>query len=88
MRQNHRAGEDFFVDYDGSTVPIVNPDTGEIVDKVQVFVAVMDAFNYTFAEQSCSIRKDRSNRVVHRLKDILITKSSGESAVIDAFMLV
>lgn len=29
MRQVHRAGEKLFVDYCGTTVPIVNPDTGE-----------------------------------------------------------
>lgn len=49
MRQIHRAGEKLFVDYAGSTVPIINPDTGEI-HPAQIFVAVLGASNYTYAE--------------------------------------
>lgn len=49
MRQEHRAGEKMFVDYCGQTLPIVDPDTGEIRE-AQVFVAVMGASNYTYAE--------------------------------------
>lgn len=48
MRQLHRAGEKLFVDYCGPTMPVVNPDTGEI-RSAQIFVAVMGASNYTFA---------------------------------------
>ena len=49
MRQTHRAGEKLFVDYAGPTVPIVNPITGELRE-AQIFVAVLGASNYTFAE--------------------------------------
>ncbi len=49
MRQTHRAGEKLFVDYCGPTVPVVNIATGE-VREAQVFVAVMGASNYTYAE--------------------------------------
>jgi len=49
MRQEHRAGEKLFVDYCGQTIPIVDASTGEIRD-AQVFVAVMGASNYTYAE--------------------------------------
>lgn len=49
MRQTHRAGEKCFVDYCGPTVPIIDPDTGEIRG-AQVFVGVLGASNYTFAE--------------------------------------
>jgi transposase len=49
MRQTHRAGEKMFVDYAGQTVPIVNSTTGEII-QAQIFVAVLGASNYTFAE--------------------------------------
>lgn len=49
MRQEHRPGEKLFVDYCGRTVPIADPATGEVRD-AQVFVAVMGASNYTFAE--------------------------------------
>jgi transposase len=53
MRQVHRAGEKLFVDYCGPTLPVVNPDTGE-VRQAQVFVAVLGASNYTFACASWS----------------------------------
>lgn len=53
MRQLHRAGEKLFVDYCGPTMPVVNPDTGE-VRQAQVFVAVLGASNYTFACASWS----------------------------------
>ena len=53
MRQHHNAGEKLFVDYCGPTIPIVNPDTGEF-RKAQVFVAVMGASNYTYAEATLS----------------------------------
>jgi len=53
MRQEHRAGEKLFVDYCGQTIPIVDASTGEIRD-AQVFVAVMGASNYTYAEATWS----------------------------------
>ena len=49
MRQTHHAGEKLFVDYAGPTVQIVNPITGEIRE-AQIFVAVLGASNYTYAE--------------------------------------
>lgn len=49
MRQTHRAGEKMFVDYAGQTVSIVNAVTGE-VREAQVFVAVMGASSYCYAE--------------------------------------
>lgn len=49
MRQNHRAGEKMFVDYAGPTVPVVDATTGE-VRQAQVFVAVLGASSYTYAE--------------------------------------
>jgi len=49
MRQNHKAGEKLFVDYCGPTIDIILPSTGEY-RTAQVFVAVMGASNYTYAE--------------------------------------
>ena len=49
MRQEHRAGEKMFVDYAGQTVPVVDRETGE-ERHAQVFVAVLGASSYTFAE--------------------------------------
>ena len=48
MRQIHIAGEKLFVDYAGSTVPIVDAATGEIT-QAQIFVATLGASNYTYA---------------------------------------
>jgi transposase len=48
MRQVHLAGEKLFVDYAGSTVPIIDAGTGEI-SQAQIFVATLGASNYTFA---------------------------------------
>ena len=53
MRQNHKAGEKLFVDYCGPTMKIIDTDTGE-VKTAQVFVAVMGASNYTYAEATWS----------------------------------
>ena len=49
MRQEHKAGERLFVDYCGQTVPVTDRKTGEI-RQAQVFVAVLGASNYTYAE--------------------------------------
>jgi transposase len=49
MRMVHKAGEKLFVDYAGDTVPITDPETGA-VSQAQIFVAVMGASSYTFAE--------------------------------------
>lgn len=53
LRQIHRAGEKLFVDYAGQTVPVIDPLTGEI-RSAQIFVAVLGASNYTYAEASFS----------------------------------
>ena len=53
MRQDHRAGEKLFVDYAGQTVPVIDQTTGEI-RQAQIFVAVLGASNYTYAEATWS----------------------------------
>ena len=53
MRQSHKAGEKLFVDYCGPTVPVIDAETGE-VRTAQVFVAVLGASNYTYAEATWS----------------------------------
>ena len=47
LRQEHRAGEKMFVDYAGATIPIHDPQSGE-VHHAAVFVAVLGASSYTF----------------------------------------
>jgi transposase len=49
MRQTHKAGDKLFIDYVGDTVLIIDHFTGEI-RPAQIFVAVMGASNYAYAE--------------------------------------
>jgi transposase len=50
MRQTHQGGEKLFVDYAGDTVPvIIDRLTGEVW-QAQIFVAVMGASNFSYAE--------------------------------------
>src|SRR5260370_30947610 len=49
MRQVHIAGEKLFVDFAGRTGEVVDGLTGEIIP-VQIFVAVLGASSFTYAE--------------------------------------
>jgi transposase len=49
FRNRYRAGEKMFVDFAGQTVDIVSSDTGEVL-QAQLFIAVLGASNYTYAE--------------------------------------
>jgi transposase len=49
LRQDYRGGEKLFVDHAGPTIPIINAKTGEI-QQVPIFVAVLGASKYTYAE--------------------------------------
>ena len=53
MLQEHLAGEKCFVDYAGHTMPITERNTGEIRYS-QIFIGLMGASNYTFAEATWS----------------------------------
>jgi transposase len=55
MRQEHKAGEKLFVDYSGKKPHLVDPTSGEVVE-VELFVAVLGASNYTFAEATLTQR--------------------------------
>jgi transposase len=55
MRQIHRAGEKLFVDYAGQQPQIVDAATGEVTD-VQLFVAVLGASSFTYAEATATQR--------------------------------
>ncbi len=59
MRQNHKAGEKLFVDFPGQKIPIYDPATGEIVLEAELFVAVLGASSYLYAEAI------RSQELVH-----------------------
>ena len=50
MRQAHVAGEKLFVDFPGNTVPVWDRRTSEVALRAELFVAVMGASNYLYAE--------------------------------------
>jgi len=58
LRQEHRGGEKLFVDHAGPTVPILDPETGQRHEAV-IFVAVLGASNYTYAEATA--KRDLAN---------------------------
>jgi len=49
MRQVHRAGDKLFIDYSGDGMRVIDAPTGEM-RRAELFVAVLGASNYTFAE--------------------------------------
>jgi transposase len=51
LRQVHVAGEKLFVDYAGRTMEVIDGTTGQ-AQTVQIFVAVLGASSYTYAEAS------------------------------------
>ncbi len=53
LRHEHRAGEKLFVDYAGDTIPIYSAVAGEVW-QAALFVAVLGASSYTYAEASLS----------------------------------
>jgi transposase len=55
MRQVHRAGDKLFVDYAGKKPSIVDPRTGERTE-VELFVAVLGASSFTYAEATLTQR--------------------------------
>jgi len=53
LRQVHVAGEKLFVDFAGHTMEVIDGATGE-VRKAEIFVAVLGASSYTYAEATWS----------------------------------
>jgi transposase len=53
FRFEHKGGEQMQVDYAGVKIPITDPQTGEI-KKASVFVAILAASNYIYAEAQLS----------------------------------
>jgi len=49
LRQEHKAGEKLFVDYAGDTIAVHDPQGGP-ARQASIFVAVLGASNYTYAE--------------------------------------
>ncbi len=53
LRQEHRAGEKLFVDYAGDTIPVHSAAAGDAT-MAAIFVAVLGASNYTYAEATAT----------------------------------
>lgn len=53
MRQEHKLGEKVFIDWAGDTLPVIDPNTGEI-HPCYLFLGVLGASNYTYAEPTLS----------------------------------
>jgi transposase len=49
MRQVHSAGEKGFIDFSGAKPKLIDPTTGQTIE-VELFVIVLGASNYTYAE--------------------------------------
>jgi len=54
MRQTHTGGDKLFVDYAGDTVPVIVDRLTGKTRPAQIFVAVLGASNFTYAEASWS----------------------------------
>jgi transposase len=54
MRQEHRAGEKLFVDFPGQHLAIYDRRTGQVATYAELFVAVLGASNYLYAEAVAS----------------------------------
>lgn len=54
MRQEHKAGEKLFVDFPGQRIAIYDDATGEVALEAELFVAVLGASSYLFAEALAS----------------------------------
>jgi transposase len=57
MHMNHKAGDKMFVDYAGKTLPLIDENTGQVIE-VEFFVAILGASQYTYAEASVSQKKE------------------------------
>ena len=53
MRQEHKAGEKLFVDFPGDSIPIYDPDTGEVAFEAELFVAVLGASSFLLRRGDC-----------------------------------
>lgn len=49
MHQEHKAGDKMFVDYCGQTMPVIDKESGD-VHQAEIFVSVLGASSYTYAE--------------------------------------
>lgn len=68
LRQEHRAGEKMFVDWAGATLPVHDPTNGQVWP-ASLFVAVLGASSYTYAEATRDQQMESWLRVhIHALE--------------------
>lgn len=80
LRQPHQAGETMMVDFAGQTLSIVDPRTGKSWE-APVFVAVLPASNYTFADVAAA--QDLENWVVMIVRALHFFGGVAEKLVCD-----
>jgi transposase len=57
FHQTHQPGEKMFIDYTGKKLPIVDPQSGEVIE-VEVYVAVLGYSQLTYVEAVASQKKE------------------------------
>ena len=80
LRQEHRAGEKMFVDWAGATVPVIDRNTGEI-NQASIFVTVLGASNYTYAE--ATLDKTLPNWILAHIRAFEAFHGAPEVVVVD-----
>lgn len=81
LRQEYRAGEKLFIDYAGDKIPIYNPGTGALDFEASLFVAVLGASSYTFAEATRS--QDLTNWIGSHMRALEFLGGVPEIAIPD-----
>ena len=82
MRQVHRAGEKLFVDYSGKKPASSIRETGEVIE-VELFVAVLGACNYTYAEATLHAARLATSSRARRPRARVLRRRPGRSLVPD-----
>ena len=57
MHIQHKAGDKMYIDFTGAKLPIVDIQTGEVIE-VEVFVAILGASQMTYVEATASQKKE------------------------------
>ncbi len=57
MKLEHEPGYELFVDFAGKKIPVIDRDTGEIIE-AEVFVAILPSSQYTYVEACMSQKRE------------------------------
>lgn len=80
MLQTHEPGEKFFVDYAGTTIPIIDPVTGEIT-AAYIFVGCVGVSSYAFVEATLS--QELRNWIGSHIRMFLFWKGVPRFGILD-----